>query len=747
MLLNQFGDFMLKNILSVILTSILLTSINTAQIGSWQNFTSMKSVSAFNITQNNIWAATEGGVFMFNRSDSSFTQLTKTEGISSQQLLSITTSSQDEIWVGSTEGYINIIGNDRTITKIFDIVNSNEVLKGINYLSTSGDTVFASIDFGLSLLSSKTHEFIETIIKFGNFNPKARVLFATKINGKIYVSTSEGLAVEKDNASSLTSPDSWNSYSFSSLSADYPTKSAMLNDSLFIASDNGLYLLKNNSVQYFAFRNSEIKDIAVYNNELYVLLKNKLYKKSGSDFQVIYNYQSNFHQLGFFDNEIFIASSDGLIAVKNGSEKLICPNGPTTNFFLSLDVDRTGNLWVGSGADVYGRGVFELTNNDWTIYDKSNTPEFISNAYHRVYAGGSGTNYFLNWGQGYTSYDGKSFKNFTTQNTGMVGINGAPNFLVISNVREDNRGNVWVLNYWSDAHKPLSVMTSDSVWHHFEIPFFQLQQKELFDQMVIDQYNTKWFADILGHQGLLYFNDRGTIENTNDDTWGMLTTADGLSGTIIQALAVDKNGELWIGTNSGLNIIPNPDFPTAISEVYAMKTVNITSIYVDPLNNKWVGTDKGVYYLTGDGFNVIQQYTKETSPLSNDYINSIAFNNSTGTVFFGTDYGLSALTTEAIAPRKAFSELFVYPNPYKVNDDVQLTIDGLIERASIKIFDLNGKLINGSDFGGVTSPGGRIATWNGTDLSGNKVGTGVYLIAAYNSEGKEVASTKVAVIK
>jgi len=149
MLLNQFGDFMLKNILSVILTSILLTSINTAQIGSWQNFTSMKSVSAFNITQNNIWAATEGGVFMFNRSDSSFTQLTKTEGISSQQLLSITTSSQDEIWVGSTEGYINIIGNDRTITKIFDIVNSNEVLKGINYLSTSGDTVFASIDFGL----------------------------------------------------------------------------------------------------------------------------------------------------------------------------------------------------------------------------------------------------------------------------------------------------------------------------------------------------------------------------------------------------------------------------------------------------------------------------------------------------------------------------------------------------------------------------------------------------------------------
>ncbi len=738
---------MLKNILSVIIASVLATSINIAQIGSWQNYTSMKSVSSFTIDQNNIWAATEGGVFMFNRSDSSFTQLTKTEGISSQQLLSIVKSSEDEIWIGSTEGYLNIIGANGEISKIFDIVNSNEVLKGINYLSSSGDTIFASIDFGLSLLSAKTHEFIETIIKFGDFNPKARVLFANKINGKIYVATTEGLAVEKNNVSSLTSPDSWESYSFTSLSADFPTKLAMLNDSLFLASDNGLYLFTNNTVRYFAFRNTKIKDVEVYNNELYVLLYNKLLKKTGNDFQVIFNYQSNFNQVRFVNNEIFIASSDGLIAVEDNGQKLICPNGPTTNFFLSLDIDRSGNLWVGSGADVYGRGVFELTENNWTIYDKSNTPEFISNAFHRVYAGASGVNYFLNWGQGFTAYDGKSFKNFTTQNTGMVGINGAPNFLVISNVREDYKGNVWVLNYWSDAHKPLSVMTSDSVWHHFEIPFFQLQQKELFDQMVIDQYNTKWFADILGHQSLLYFNDNGTIENTNDDTWGKLTTSDGISGTIIQALAIDKNGELWIGTNSGLNIIPNPNIPNNISEVYAMKTVNITSIYVDPLNNKWVGTDKGVYYLTGDGFNVIQQFTKDSSPLSNDFVNSIAFNNSTGTVYFGTDYGLSALTTEAIAPLPSFSELFVYPNPYKVINDEHLTIDGLIERASVKIFDLNGKLINGSDYGGVISPGGRIAVWDGTDLSGNKVGTGVYLIAAYNSEGKEVASTKVAVIK
>ena len=739
---------MFNTLYKIFFLSFLFVSFSSAQIGQWQNYTSMKSVNQTALSSGDLWAATEGGLFNFISGDSSYITYTKTENLSSQQMKTIAISNENDVWAGSVEGFINIIKNDGGTDKIFDIYNSDEVQKGINELFISGDTVLTAIDFGLSLISAKNYEFIETIIKFGDFNPKARVLSARKFNNKIYVCTSEGLAIQKSGAVSLTSPDSWDSFSFAQFSADFPTRTAFLNDTLYLASDNGLYIYSNNSISSLGFSNQKVTDVASYGNSLFVLTKHDLYKKSSAGFTSIFSSSATLNSVSFSDGKFYISSSEGVLAENGTNVNYICPNGPTTNFFLSLDADRSGNLWVGSGADVYGRGVFELSQNEWTIYDKSNTPEFITNAFHRVYAAPSGIKYFMNWGNGFTSYDGKTFKTFTTENTGMVGINGAPQFLVISNTREDSRGNLWVLNYWSDAHKPLSVMTPDSVWHHFSIPLFSLQQKELFDQLIIDQYNTKWFADILGHQGLIYFNDNGTIENTNDDSWGKIGTADGLTGSIVQALAIDKNGELWIGTNSGINIIPNPSVPNAMSEVYAMKTINVTSIKVDPLNNKWIGTDKGVYYLTSDGFNVISQYTAETSPLSNDIINSIAFDNNSGTAYFGTDYGLSALKTEAIEPQQSFTELFVYPNPFKVEEpNSVLTIDGLIQQASIKVFDINGKLINGSDFAGVKSYGGKIASWDGTDLNGNKVGSGVYFIVAFNSEGKEVASTKVAVIK
>ena len=60
----------------------------------------------------------------------------------------------------------------------------------------------------------------------------------------------------------------------------------------------------------------------------------------------------------------------------------------------------------------------------------------------------------------------------------------------------------------------------------------------------------------------------------------------------------------------------------------------------------------------------------------------------------------------------------------------------------IKILTVNGKLI--SEF---ASPGGSIAFWNGRDLDGNLVPSGVYLIIAYDDDADNVSTSKVAVIR
>ena len=75
------------------------------------------------------------------------------------------------------------------------------------------------------------------------------------------------------------------------------------------------------------------------------------------------------------------------------------------------------------------------------------------------------------------------------------------------------------------------------------------------------------------------------------------------------------------------------------------------------------------------------------------------------------------------------------------NDNL-VTIDGLIRDTDIKILTISGKLVK--EF---SSPGGRIAIWDGTDDFGELVASGIYFIIAFDKEGNSVATSKIAVLR
>ena len=165
---------------------------------------------------------------------------------------------------------------------------------------------------------------------------------------------------------------------------------------------------------------------------------------------------------------------------------------------------------------------------------------------------------------------------------------------------------------------------------------------------------------------------------------------------------------------------------------------------MDPLDHKWVGTTSGVFVLSSDGINLLSQYTSSNSPLPNNSVTSITFDPLNGIAYIGTNYGLAALTTSSIQPKDSFSGLFIYPNPMKLTGTgtTQVTIDGLIKDSHIKIFTISGKVIRDFD-----SPGGRVAFWDGRDMNGNLVASGIYIIAAYDLEANNVTTSKIAVIR
>ena len=251
-------------------------------------------------------------------------------------------------------------------------------------------------------------------------------------------------------------------------------------------------------------------------------------------------------------------------------------------------------------------------------------------------------------------------------------------------------------------------------------------------------------------QGLFYFNENKTYDDPSDDKSDFLTTSDGLNTNDIRDVVVDRRGDVWVATSLGVNIITNTSgIPTSgsaslrISSVFTLRQQSVNAIAVDPLNQKWIGTNEGLLLVNSDGSRLLKTFTAQNSALLSNQIRSIAIDENKGIVYIGTDEGLTSFETPYIKPVESYEELFIYPNPFYVNSGNNiLTIDGLVQDTNIKILSISGALI--AEF---SSPGGRTAYWDGKDSNGELVSTGVYIIVAYQSESNDVVTGKVAVLR
>jgi hypothetical protein len=333
----------------------------------------------------------------------------------------------------------------------------------------------------------------------------------------------------------------------------------------------------------------------------------------------------------------------------------------------------------------------------------------------------------------------------------MQGIPGSPDFIVITGFGTDSKNNKWVLNYWSGNRKSLSMVTPDSTWYHFTNNAEPNISLEGHYNLAIDPYDTKFYhLNNSSNKGLYYFNENKTYDDESDDRSGFISTADGLSGSEISAVVVDRRGDVWIGTNSGVNVLSNTSaIPSSndpllrLSSVFSLREQSINAIAIDPLNQKWVGTNEGLLLVNSDGSRLLAALYASNSALLSDKIQSISIDENAGIIYVGTEEGLTSFETPFIKPQESFDKLFVYPNPFKIKDNNKLlTIDGLIRDTDIKILTVSGNIV--TEF---SSPGGRTAQWDGTDDDGKLVSSGIYLVVAFDVDGNNIITGKVAVIR
>ena len=168
----------------------------------------------------------------------------------------------------------------------------------------------------------------------------------------------------------------------------------------------------------------------------------------------------------------------------------------------------------------------------------------------------------------------------------------------------------------------------------------------------------------------------------------------------VRSIAKDKDGAIWVGTDKGVAVIYNPgnvfvsganfDAQKVILQQdgynqYLLETEIVTSIAIDGANRKWFGTySGGAFLMSADGTHQIHNFNKDNSPMPSNSIVSIAIDDLTGEVFFGTDKGIISYRSDATEGNDFCSDYYVFPNPIRHEYNGPIAIRGLVENADVK---------------------------------------------------------------
>ena len=340
----------------------------------------------------------------------------------------------------------------------------------------------------------------------------------------------------------------------------------------------------------------------------------------------------------------------------------------------------------------------------------------------------------------------------------------------------DRNGLLWTLTCRVDkALKSYNPATGQ--WRGYS--FKEIIQNPLLDELgfgdlAIDRNGTKWIGSF--NKGLIGYNENGNkIRNLNSEEQNM-------PNNVVNAVAVDNNNQLWIGTIKGLRVLYNTAsfFEAAnptVREIVVlddgipqelMSNQYITDIKVDGSNNKWVGTlDAGIFYFSPDGQQTIYHFTTKNSPLPSNFIKDISIDAQNGKVYIATSKGLVSFYSGGSKPEGELTNAFAYPNPVRPEYDILgannlndinkgVKIKGITENVNIKITDIEGNLVaeaqsrvnlRSSRSSYNFAIDGGTAIWNGKNLANNIVASGVYLIMISDLDSFETKVLKLLIIR
>ncbi|MGG5505707.1 MULTISPECIES: two-component regulator propeller domain-containing protein [unclassified Myroides] len=761
-----------------------VTSLCAQENHKWNSYFSYKELVALAKGKDVVFGATPSALLRYNVSSNSVEVYNSISGLKTNTITALYFSEvHQKVLIGNEDGSLLVfeLKNDR-IRTILDIKNKpslQQFERRINaFLEVKGELYIAT-NYGISVFNLNNNTFGDSFyIGQNGKNTVVKEIMATETD--VLAITAEGVKqIALQNANKIDYRQ-WNTWE----NTKTWEHGYVLENKIYLSAkaDATVYRL-NQSQQFTAVAQADQPIVKFNVNEegrLVVITSAKLFELYADNQLLALVDQSDLVDAVAVKGRYYLGSNyHGLIQwSKSGSREWLSPDGPESNRVFSLLATRAGTWFISGGYDknTYNPYVPTLTARGLSYFNKKKGWEFISfahlkEAYALTYATLNPKNenelYVGSYHSGLLQIKLKSqalhdseVTLWNHENTGATGLENLeidpndPNFPMdyasvrVNGVVFDKQGKLWVTNNF--VRRALKSKDANNKWESYTTSTGMLDYKRgNYGRLVVDRNNTKWIPSL--EDGLFVFNE------TKNNRLTVLGTDSGtLPSDNVSALALDKNNQLWIGTNKGLRVIQNVNQFLQTSNLKPTNIVieedgiaeelfyqqYITKIEIDGANRKWVAiADAGVFLVSAAGKEIIHHFTKDNSPLPSNTINDIAADPLSGEIFFATDLGVVSFVGDTSEGQETNSSFYAYPNPVRPEYLGEVRIVGLMDRAVVKITDIEGNLVFEA-----TSTGGTVI-WDTHAFNGKRVGSGVYLIMVSSADHSDTKVKKLMIIR
>lgn len=751
----------------------------SAQIGQWTSHLPhnggdhiAQSDDAVFVAVRDQYSGKNLGILKIYKEDNSIERINKIAGLSSMGVQWISYNKDYKVLViAYNDANIDLLYDDGKVINLPSIIQNTTIVgdKAINNVYSYANKVYFSCSFGLVEFDLDLLAFSQTVFTSSPINS------CTRLNDTILIALDNGIYAGVLDGRNLIDFAMWqrlqtglpNTYGSSTLITIQDAVYAAINDTT-MRYKNGqwqhisgysnydstnyskLHLRSidgngNKIYQYFASENGDELIISASSRQVYRIklsdntLTRDFYTGDWKIRASIKDKQGNIWACGY--QGIWLNQTN------------ITPNGPNSITISDMHIDKDGTLWC-TGSPInfiqyfFTRiGFYRYKNNEWENFDffakqvDFDTFDLIRVTSHPI----EDKTYIGSFMSGLLEIDANdNIKIYNQTNSPLIGVTGDTVRVRVAGFAWDENKNLWLTNSLTTA--PLAVIKADGTWKNFDISNFYSDE---LAAIAIDRNGYKWIQQITGNLSVF---DEGDIDDNSDDRSMQISSLNSdLPSSGISSLLSDKDGIIWVGTDNGLIIfncssnifdngcsgnkpVVNPDDFNG----HLLEGQNITSMEVDGANRKWIGTNNGLFLLSADGYQQLEYFTAENSPLFSNKIIDLEMNPATGDLYIATENGLQSYRGEAT--KGAFdmqkSEVRVYPHPVRPEYTGPIAIKNLAENANVKITDVSGRLVYEME-----ALGGQ-AIWNGEDYTGRRASSGVYLVFVVTEDGNQKLVTK-----